>query len=130
MSRSKHSRQPAPEPTPPSPRSPRFGFTEFRILGRVVRDPQLRHTAQGVAVRNLTVATNDQRTAVYHDLVVFGTAAEQLAEQARKGRAFGFEGRIRSRTLREGERSYRVVDLVVDEFHLASPPAPGERSVE
>lgn len=73
------------------------------LMGRLTRDPELRHTNSGMAVSDLGLAVNDnyrtksgellERTC-FVDAVVWGRQAETCCEFLHKGRPVLVEGRL------------------------------------
>jgi single-strand DNA-binding protein len=73
------------------------------IVGRLTRDPELRHLPSGNPVLQLGVAVNGrQRDEAgnwtdkpnFFDVKVFGNQAETLAQHLAKGRRIGVDGRL------------------------------------
>ena len=54
--------------TPRRSRGP--GLNRVQLIGRLVRDVELRYTAQGVPVANLRIAVNDREQVEYADFIV------------------------------------------------------------
>lgn len=83
-----------------------MSLNRVMVIGNLGADPELRRLEGGVAVANLSVATNDvyqpkdgQRTAAeWHRVVVFGKLAETCCQYLRKGRQVFVEGRLRTRS--------------------------------
>ncbi len=107
---------PQTESAPAKTRS--YGVNHFRILGRMVRDPELRHTQTGKAVLNFGIATNVGGFPEFHDCVAWEKGAEIIAKYGRKGREIQVSGRLTSRTREVGETRVKQIDLVVDDFQL------------
>lgn len=96
------------------------------LIGRLVRDPELRFTPSGVAVGNFTIAvdrpfTNQQgeRETDFIDIVVWRKLAENCANYLSKGRLVAVEGRLQVRTYetQEGQRR-RVAEVVANEVRF------------
>jgi single-strand DNA-binding protein len=73
------------------------------IVGRLTRDPELRHLPSGTAVLQLGVAVNGRQRddagnwtdkPNFFDVKVFGNQAEMLANHLSKGRRIGVDGRL------------------------------------
>ena len=76
------------------------------IIGHVTQDPEMRHSADGKAIVNIGVATNekwkdkngiDQESTEFHRIVMFGRLAEIAGEYLKKGSQAYFEGKIVTR---------------------------------
>ncbi|PZN09361.1 MULTISPECIES: single-stranded DNA-binding protein [Thermaerobacter] len=102
------------------------------LIGRLVRDPELRYTPSGVAVGGFTLAvdrpfTNQQgeREADFIDVVVWRKLAETCANHLSKGRLVAVRGRlqVRSYETQDGQRR-RVAEVVADDVRFLDR-APG-----
>lgn len=77
------------------------------IIGNLGRDPEIRYSAEGTAMANLSVATTYSRTdrgtgqrteeTEWHRIVLFGRQAEVAGEYLKKGSQIYVEGRLRTR---------------------------------
>ena len=85
------------------------------LVGRLTRDPELRHTTTGRAVCQITVAINrpftsqdGQREADFIHVVVWDKSAENVAKYVHKGSQVSVEGRIQTRSYdnTEGKKVY------------------------
>ncbi len=82
------------------------GVNKAIIVGRLGVDPEIRYTASGLAVTNLSVATSDTRTdkttgekkdrTEWHRVVAFDRLAEICGEYLSKGSQVYIEGRIQT----------------------------------
>ena len=77
-----------------------------QIIGHLGRDPEVRYTAEGSAVANLAVATNEtwrdkdgerQERTEWHRVVLFGKVAEIAAQFLKKGSLVYLQGRLQTR---------------------------------
>ncbi|ECV1080092.1 single-stranded DNA-binding protein [Salmonella enterica subsp. enterica serovar Cerro] len=83
------------------------GVNRVTLLGNLGNDPEVKYTASGSAIANLTVATseswNDKATGEkkeiteWHRVVLFGKLAEVAGEYLRKGSQVYIEGQLRTR---------------------------------
>jgi single-strand DNA-binding protein len=73
------------------------------LVGRLVRDPELRYTPQGAAVAEVTLASNRRFTkkdgekvedVIFIDVVAWNRTAEVVAEYAKKGRMLAILGHL------------------------------------
>ena len=90
------------------------------LIGRLVRDPDLRYTPQGTAVGGFTLAvdrpfTNSQgeREADFIDVVVWRKLAETVAQHLDKGRLVAVQGRLQIRSYEDRDGSRRKAAEVV-----------------
>lgn len=74
------------------------------LVGRMTKDPELRRTANGIAVTSFTLALNrnfnsaDGQQADYIPCVVWNKVAENVERYCSKGSLVGVEGHLQSRT--------------------------------
>ncbi|MDG6161791.1 single-stranded DNA-binding protein [Lactococcus formosensis] len=96
------------------------------LVGRVVRDPELRYTPQNTAVATFTLAVNrrfknarGEREADLINCVIWRQPAENLANWAKKGTLVGITGSIQVRNYenKEGQRVY-VTEVLADNFQM------------
>ncbi len=96
------------------------------LVGRMVRDAELRYTPQNQAVATFTLAVNrdfknqnGEREADFINCVIWRQQAENLANLAKKGALIGITGRIRTRNYenQQGQRVY-VTEVVAEIFRL------------
>src|SRR5215204_2885214 len=73
------------------------------LVGRLTRDPELRHLPSGTAVLQLGLAVNGRQKDEagnwtdkpnFFDVKVFGNQAEMLSQHLAKGRRIGIDGRL------------------------------------
>lgn len=97
-------------------------INNITIIGRLVRDPELRYTGNSTAVASFTVAverpfTNAQgeRETDFINCVVWKKPAENLANFTRKGSLIAVAGRIQTRnyTNNEGRKVY-ITEVVAE----------------
>ncbi len=91
------------------------------LIGRLSRDPELRHTNSGMAVCQINVAVG-RRTGAgrepetdFINVVVWDKQAENVAKYLAKGRQVAVEGRIQTRSYdnNEGKKTY-VTEVVAN----------------
>lgn len=96
------------------------------LVGRIVRDPELRYTPQNTAVATFTLAVNrrfknaqGEREADFINCVIWRQPAENLANWAKKGALVGITGSIQVRNYenKEGQRVY-VTEVLADNFQM------------
>lgn len=87
------------------------------LIGRLVRDPELRFTANGKSVATFSIAVNrtysKTNEADFFNIVVWGKPAENCANYLSKGRLVGVQGEIQNRSYetKSGEKRY-VTEIV------------------
>lgn len=83
------------------------GVNKVIIVGTLGNDPEVKYSASGSAIANLSVATSEQwkdkqtgekkEQTEWHRVVIFGKLAEVAAEYLRKGSQVYIEGQLRTR---------------------------------
>lgn len=102
------------------------------LIGRLVADPQLRYTQNGIAVGNFRIAVDrpysnqqGERETDFIDIVTWRRLAEVCANNLGKGRLVGVEGRLQVREYDyEGQRR-RVAEVVADNVQFLDWPKDG-----
>jgi single-strand DNA-binding protein len=101
------------------------------LLGNVGKDPEIRSTAGGTMVANLTLATSDrqkdaqgnwQDRTEWHNLVAFSRTAEIIRDYVKKGSKLYVEGKIQTRSWDDkesGQKRYRT-EIIVNDLSLLS----------
>ena len=94
------------------------------LVGNLGQDPELRHTANGTAVANLSIATNEswkdkqgnkQEHTEWHHVVVWGPRAEACQKYLAKGRQVLVTGKLRTRSWeKDGITRYRTEIMAAD----------------
>jgi single-strand DNA-binding protein len=80
-----------------------MNLNEVRVVGNLVRNPELRYTTQGNAVTNISLGVNDpyvvngekKQETTFVDVQVWGSAAENLSKLAKKGQQLFVAGALR-----------------------------------
>ena len=91
------------------------------LIGRLSRDPELRHTTSGMAVCQINVAISRRVSAGrdpetdFINVVVWDKQAENVSRYLSKGRQVAVEGRIQTRSYdnNEGKKTY-VTEVVAN----------------
>jgi single-strand DNA-binding protein len=118
------------------------GFSQTIIHGRLGKDPEIKYTANGQAIANLSVATSetwkDKQTqekvekTEWHRVVVFGPSAEWVGERFKKGDLILINGKNQTRKWQDnatGQDKY-TTEVVADRFngvHGAGSGAGGQQ---
>jgi len=101
------------------------------LMGRLTRDPELRHTQNNTPVVSFTLAVDrgyrsrsnqagDQPTADFIDIVAWQATAEFVCKWFRKGMQVAVAGRIQPRRYQDRDgRDRTAVEVVADEVHFA-----------
>lgn len=92
------------------------------IVGRLVRDPELRETEGGKKVTNITIAVprsyknnKGEYDTDFIDCTLWMGVAENAVEYCKKGDLLGIKGRLQTRSYETAEEKKRFVTEVVAE---------------
>jgi len=115
------------------------------LVGRLTRDPELRHTAGGDPICSIRLAVSSRARdetgnwgdrSNYFDVTVFGRQAETASTYLAKGRRIGVDGRLswREWQAQDGTKRQSVEVIANDLFFLDSRGegggGGGDRSLE
>ena len=115
------------------------GVNKAIIVGTLGQDPEVRYTANGGAVANISVATNEswrdkatgeaQERTEWHRIVMFGKLAEIAQQYLKKGSQAYFEGRIQTRKWQDQSGNDRyTTQIVASEMQMLGRRADTEQA--
>lgn len=96
------------------------------IIGNLVGDPEVKHTASGVIVANFTIAHNrvvkGEKKPSFFNCTAFNKTAEVLEKYCKKGHKIGINAEIVQETWEnaEGEKRSKIV-LNVNRLEMLTP---------
>ncbi|MCX7678427.1 MAG: single-stranded DNA-binding protein [Spirochaetes bacterium] len=100
------------------------------LIGRIVKDPELRYTQGGSSVTNFTIA-NTRNYSVsgekkeytsFFNCIAWGKLGEAIAQYCKKGHRIGIEGRLQQRSWDDQNGQKRsAVEVVIENFQFLSP---------
>lgn len=103
------------------------GINKVILIGNLGNDPEVRHTQDGKAIANITLATSEswkdkntgqkQEKTEWHRVVFFGGVADVVAKYLKKGSKIYVEGKLQTRKWQDqsGQDKY-TTEVVVDGF--------------
>ena len=107
------------------------------LMGRLTRDPELRHTQQGTPVASFTLAVDrdfkgrdgGERATDFIDIVAWRNTADFVSKYFTKGRMAVVEGRLQIRdwTDRDGGKR-RTAEVIADNVYFGDSKRDGESS--
>lgn len=118
------------------------------LMGRLVSDPELRHTANDISVTSFTLAversyvkSGTERQADFIDVVAWRSTADFVCKYFHKGQLVAVQGSIQTRTYTDKDGNKRkAFEVVADHVHFAESkkdssnnntyPARGSADVE
>lgn len=105
------------------------GINKVILIGNLGNDPEVKYTASGSAVANVSIATSEnwkdkatgenQERTEWHRIVFFGKLAEIVGEYLKKGSQVYVEGRLQTRKWqdKEGQDRY-TTEIVANEMQM------------
>jgi len=107
------------------------------LIGRLVRDPELRYTQSGTGVANFSIACNRNYTmnsekkeeVSYFNCIAWSKLGELIVQYCKKGHRVGIEGRLQQRSWEDQNGNKRsTVEIVTDnvQFLTARDSAGGD----
>lgn len=109
-------------------------MNKVNLLGRMVKEPEMRYTPSGTAVVSFTVAVDkrfqkqgEERQADFINIVAWNKTAEFVANYFTKGQMIALSGSIQTRTWEDNEGKKRyATEVVADEVYFAGEKKSGE----
>jgi single-strand DNA-binding protein len=113
------------------------GVNKAIIVGNLGRDPEVRYSANGNAIANVTIATTEswkdrqsgerQEKTEWHRVVFFSRLAEIAGEYLKKGSQVYIEGRLQTRKWedRDGNERY-TTEIVANEMQMLGGRGGGD----
>lgn len=103
-------------------------LNQIVIVGRLVRDPELRQTEGGKKVTNITLAvprsyknSNGEYETDFIDCVLWTGIAENTTEYCKRGDILGVKGRVQTRTFELEDKKRYVTEVVAEKVSFLSP---------
>ena len=112
------------------------GVNKVILVGNLGNDPDVRYTASGAAVANISLATTDswkdkntgeqQDRTEWHRIVFFNRLAEIVSEYLKKGSQIYVEGRLQTRKWQDKEGNDRyTTEIVANEMQMLGGRSSG-----
>lgn len=115
------------------------GINKAIIVGRLGQEPEIRYTAAGAPVANMSVATSKkykgEEETEWHRIVAFGKLAGVIQEWVHKGDLCGFTGELKTRKWQDQQGNDRYsTEIIAWEMQMLGsksggaerPPAQGD----
>ena len=102
-------------------------MNKVNLLGRLVKDPELRYTTSGTAVASFTLAVDrrfqkqgEERQADFINCIAWQKTAEFVANYFTKGQMMALSGSIQVRNWEDSEGVKRyATEVIADEVYFA-----------
>lgn len=103
-------------------------MNEFNVVGRLVRDPEIKELENGSKVCNITLAVDreyrdkeDNKITDYLDFALWNKDAERIMKLSKQGALIHLEGAMQPKDIEVGEQKIRTINLKVNKYkHLAN----------
>lgn len=105
------------------------------LIGRLVKDPELRHTQNGQSIANFSIANNRSYSVSgerreftsFFNCIAWGKLGEIIVQFCKKGKQIAVDGRLQQRSWEDQNGNKRsTVEIVVENFQFLSPRQEGE----
>lgn len=97
-------------------------LNQLVVVGRLVKDPELKKTENGRNITNITLAvprsyknSNGEYDTDFIDCTLWSNVAETTTEYCHKGDLLGIKGRIQTRNVETEEEKTRHVTEIIGE---------------
>ena len=105
------------------------GINKVILVGNLGRDPEVRYSASGGAIANITIATSEQWTdkqsgqkqerTEWHRVVLFNRLGEIAGEYLKKGSQVYIEGKLQTRKWQDNNGQDRyTTEIVANEMQM------------
>lgn len=105
------------------------GVNKVILIGALGNDPDMKYAANGNAIANISVATNEQwkdkatgqkqEKTEWHRVVAFGRLAEIIGEYLKKGSQVYIEGKLQTRKWQDNSGNDRyTTEIVANEMQM------------
>jgi len=101
------------------------------LIGRLGRDPESRYTGGGSPVCNFSLATDEsytdkagerQKRTEWHNIVAWGSLAENCSNLLSKGKLAYVEGRLQTRKWNDRDGNKRkTTEIVINQMRVLTP---------
>lgn len=105
-----------------------MSVNRFVGIGRLTRDPELKHTPNGVAVASFNIAVdrqfksaNGEKETDFIPVITWRGLAENCGRYLSKGKMVAVEGRLQIRTYEKDGQKRTVAEIVADNVQFLSP---------
>ncbi len=112
------------------------GVNKVIIVGRLGKDPEVRHLENGAAVANFSVATSEtykdrntgerREQTEWHNVVLWRGLAEVAEKYLHKGEMVYIEGKLRTRSWEKDGITRYTTEIVGDNMTMLSPKGSGD----
>lgn len=102
-------------------------LNQLVVIGRLVKEPELKKTDTGKKVTNITLAVprsyknmNGEYDADFIDCILWNNVAESTTEYCHKGDLLGVRGRIQTRSYEKDDEKKYVTEVIAEKVTFLS----------
>ncbi|MGD1960893.1 MAG: single-stranded DNA-binding protein [Fulvivirga sp.] len=116
------------------------GVNKVIIVGRLGRDPEVRHLESGASVANFSVATSEtykdrntgekREQTEWHNVVLWRGLADIAEKYLHKGDMVYIEGKLRTRSWEKDGVTRYTTEIVGDNMNMLSPKGSNEGGMD
>lgn len=102
------------------------------LVGRIVRDPELKRTNSGTSVTSFTIAvdnptkTGGDKTTSFIPCTCWNKTAENVAKYCSKGSLVGVDGRLNQRSYESNGSKRSVVEVIAESVQFLERKGSGD----
>lgn len=106
-------------------------MNRFSLIGRLIKDPELRYNKDNLAISEVTLATYEKETQFIR-VKIYGKQAENMNKYCKKGTLIGVLGYIKNNNYedKEGNKHYEYAFIVQNIEFLSKPTEKKEDQKE
>ena len=110
------------------------GMNRCVLVGRMVRDPELKKTNSGASVVSFTIAVDNpvrnggERTTSFIPCTCWNKTAENVAKYCTKGSLVGVDGRLNQRSYESNGAKRSVVEVIAESVQFLERKGSNESS--
>lgn len=102
-------------------------LNQLVVIGRIAKDPKLNIDESGRKTSTITLAVprsyknaQGEYETDFIDCNLFGDVAESTCDYCKTGDLIGVKGRVQSRIIEDGDKSYKKIDVVTERVTFLS----------
>lgn len=112
-------------------------LNKVQLIGRLGKDPEVRHLDSGMTVSNFSIATSESYTnkqgekveqTEWHAIVAWGKLAEIIEKWVTKGMLIYIEGKLKTRKWEKDGQTHYATEIFADSMQMLSKSEPKEQS--
>lgn len=112
-------------------------LNKVQLIGRLGKDPEVRHLDSGMTVSNFSIATSESYTnkqgekveqTEWHNIVAWGKLAEIIEKWVTKGMLIYIEGKLKTRKWDKDGQTHYATEIFADSMQMLSKSEPKDQA--